>query len=165
MKITSTHKFFDTLLLTLLVFSGGGLLFVFNRNLFSIILFLVALFAISFMGKQIKKSIFHASLFTLVGFVFLILLNYIVVPVDQSFLKYGFHLLNITSCVLIFTHFKNNRNQEYLFDRMRYILKIILYFSIINFLSYFIIKSQLKDLYGGYNNDFIAQTYNYLFFN
>jgi len=116
------------------------------------------------MGKHIKKSIFHASLFTLVGFSFLILLNYIVVPVDQSFLKYGFHLMNITSCVLIFTHFKNNRNQEYFLDRMRYILKIILYFSIINFLSYFIVKSQLKDLYGGYNNEFIAQTYNYLFF-
>ena len=164
MKITNTHKFFDTLLLTLLVFSGGGLLFVFNRNTFSVILLIVSIFTILFMGRHIKKSIFNSSLFTLFVFSSLIILNYIVVPVDQSFLKYGFHLMNITSCVLIFTHFKNNRNQEYFLERIRHILKIILYFSIINFLAYFFVKSQLKDLYGGYNNDFITQTYNYLFF-
>ena len=171
MKITNTHKFFDTLLLTLLVFSGGGLLFVFNRNLFSVILLLVALFTIVFMGREIKKSIFNSSLITLSFFSFLVLINYMIFPkieimglINPNLLNYGFHLMNITSCVIIFTHFKNNRSSEYFLGRMRYILKIILYFSIINFLAYFFVKSQLIDLYGGYNNDLVTKTYNYLFF-
>ena len=171
MKITRTHKFFDTLLLTLLIFSGGGLLFVFNRNLFSVILLLVSLFTIVFMGREIKKSIFNSSLITLSFFSFLVLINYMIFPkieimgsINPNLLNYGFHLMNITSCVIIFTHFKNNRSSEYFLGRMRYILKIILYFSIINFLAYFFVKSQLIDLYGGYNNDLVTKTYNYLFF-
>ena len=171
MKITNTHKFFDTLLLTLLVFSGGGLLFVFNRNLFSVILLLVSLFTIVFMGREIKKSIFNSSLITLSFFSFLVLINYMIFPkieimgsINPNLLNYGFHLMNITSCVIIFTHFKNNRSSEYFLGRMRYILKIILYFSIINFLAYFFVKSQLTDLYSSYNNDLITKTYNYLFF-
>jgi hypothetical protein len=164
LKITRTHKFFDTLLLTLLVFSGGGLLFVFNRNLFSVILLLVALFTIVFMGHQIKKSIFNASLFTLFIFLSLIILNYIVAPGSQKFLKYGFHLMNITSCVLILTHFRNNRSTDYFLGIIRWILKIILYFSVLNFLAYFIIKDNLTPADGGWNNEYITDTFNFIFF-
>ena len=96
MKSSALYNFFDTLLLTLLIFSGGGLLFVFHRNLFSVILLLVALFSIFFMGQKIKKSVFNASFFTLVIFSSLILANYILATSDHKFLKYGFHLMNLT---------------------------------------------------------------------
>ena len=52
MRITNTHKFFDTLLLSLLVMSGGGLLFVFQRNNLSFLLLFLAIFVLVFMGKK-----------------------------------------------------------------------------------------------------------------
>ena len=116
MQITNTHKFFDTFLLFLLVMSGGGLLFVFQRNNVSYLLLSLALFVLVFMGTKIKKSIFNASLLTLSFFSFLLLANYIAVPHIEimqgeqlNYLQYGFHLLNGTSCILILTHLKNNR--------------------------------------------------------
>ena len=95
----------------------------------------MALFTIFFMGNKIKRSVFNTSIFTLVIFLFLIILNYIVAPGSQKFLKYGFHMMNITSCVLILTHIKNNRSSDYFLGIIRNILKIILYFSILNFLG------------------------------
>ena len=167
LKITRKDKFFDTLLITLLVFSGGSLLFKFYRNELSIILLLVALFTIFFMGNKIKRSVFNTSIFTLVIFLFLIILNYIVAPGIQKFLKYGFHMMNITSCVLILTHIKNNRSLDYFLGIIRNILKIILYFSILNFLAYFVVYNQSTDLYfvsvqGA--EKLVTKTYNYLFF-
>ena len=55
-RITQSHKILDSILLSLLVFSGGGLLFVLNRNLFSVLLCVVAVFALLFFGK--KKDFF-----------------------------------------------------------------------------------------------------------
>ena len=164
MRLTQTHKFFDLLLLFLLVFSGGGLLFVLYRNLFSIILLVVSSFVLFFMGKGLKRFIFNASLFGLLFFSALVLLNYILAPGSQKFLKYGFHLMNITSCVIIFTHFKNSRNNKYFLSKIRFVLKIILYYSVLNFLAYFIVKGSLTEVYGGWNNDFIVETFNYIFF-
>ena len=127
----------------------------------------MALFTIFFMGNKIKRSVFNTSIFTLVIFLFLIILNYIVAPGSQKFLKYGFHMMNITSCVLILTHFKNNRSSDYFLGIIRNILKIILYFSILNFLAYFVVYNQLTDLYfvsvqGA--EKLVTKTYNYLFF-
>ena len=134
MRITNTHKFFDTLLLSILVMSGGGLLFVFQRNNFSYFLFLLAIFVLVFMGTKIKKPIFNASLFTLSLFSFLILANYIAAPQIEvmqgeylNYLQYAFHLLNVTSCVLILMHLKNNRESSYFLDRIHFILKIVLF--------------------------------------
>lgn len=119
------------------------------------------------MGNKIKRSVFNTSIFTLVIFLFLIILNYIVATGSQKFLKYGFHMMNITSCVLILTHFKNNRSSDYFLDIIRNILKIVLYFSILNFLAYFVVYHQLIDLYfvsvqGA--EKLVTKTYNYLFF-
>ena len=124
----------------------------------------MSLCSVFFMGHQIKRSLFTRSVLTLFTFSCLIIINYIIVPGDQTFLKYGFHLMNITSCVFIVIHFSNNRNQEYFLGIIRNILKIILYFSILNFFAYFVFKSRLIDVYGGWDNGFIAKTYNYLFF-
>ena len=160
MRITIKHKLFDTILLFLLVFSSGGLLFWFNRNLFTVVLFVLSLFTIIFMGKKLTRTVFNTSLFTLICFSFLICFNYIFSIGNQSFIKYGFHLLNITSCVLIASHFINNRDSLYFLQRMKWILRIILYFSIFNFLSYLVLKSYLTPVT---HKEEILHTFNYIF--
>ena len=167
MRLKKKHIFFDTLLLFLLVLSGGSLFFKAARNELSIALFFLSLFVLFFMGKKLIKSIFNSSLFVFLIFSFIVILNYVFsqfVSGEQQFIKYAFHIMNILSCLLILTHFKNNRNQEYFLNRVRYILNIVLYYSIINFFAYFFVKSNLTDFIGGYNDDLIAHTYKYLFF-
>ena len=171
MRITNTYKFFDTMLLFLLVMSGGGLLFVFQRNNLSYLLLFLAIFVLVFMGEKIKKSIFYASLFTLSVFLSLLLANYITVPEIEimkgehlNYLQYAFHLLNVTSCVLILMHLKNNRESSYFLDRIHFILKIVLYHALLSFLFYFFLKEYLIKLYGGWGNEYIADSFYYLFF-
>ena len=171
MRITNTHKFFDTLLLFLLVMSGGGLLFVFQRNNLSYLLLFLAIFVLVFMGTKIKKSIFNASLFTLSVFLSLLLANYIASPHIEimrgehlNYLQYAFHLLNVTSCILILMHLKNNRESSYFLDRIHFILKIVLYHALLSFLFYFFLKEYLIKLYGGWGNEYIADSFYYLFF-
>ena len=162
MRLTTKHRLCDTILLLLLVFSTGGLLFVFHRNLFSIILFGTSLFSLFFMGKRIKKSVFNTSLFSLMFFCFIICLNYIYSLGNQSYIKYGFHLLNISSCVFILTHFINNRDTSYFLKRLRWVLRLILYYSICNFLFYLLVKNNLSQI--TYQTDKIIHTFNYIFF-
>ena len=171
MRITNTHKFFDTLLLFLLVMSGGGLLFVLQRNNLSYLLFSLAIFVLVFMGTKLKKSVFNASLFTLSFFVSLILVNYMISPQIEilrseqlNYLQYGFHLLNIASCILILMHLKNNRESYYFLDRIHFILKIVLYHALVSFICYFFVKGYLVKLYGGWGNEYIADSFYYVFF-
>ena len=162
LTITTNRKLFDTILLLLLVFSSGGLLFAFHRKLFTIVLFSMSLFSLLFMGERIKKSVFNTSLFSLIFFCFLICINYIYSIGDQSYIKYGFHLLNISSCVFIITHFINNRDTSYFLKRFRWVLRLILYYSICNFLFYLIVKNNLFPI--TFNTDKVLHTFNYLFF-
>lgn len=171
MRITSVHKFFDTLLLFLLVMSGGGLFFVLQRNNLTYLLFSLAIFVLVFMGMKIKKSIFNASLFTLSAFFTLILVNYIIAPQieimrgeSRSYLQYAFHLLNISSCILILMHLKNNRGTFYFLDRIHFVLRIVLYHAILSFVCYFFLQGYLIKLYGGWGNEYIADSFYYLFF-
>jgi hypothetical protein len=151
--------------------SGGGLFFVFQRNNLSYILFLLAIFVLVFMGKKIKKSIFYASLFTLSLFLSLLLVNYIAAPQIEimrgeqlNYLQYAFHLLNITSCILILVHLKNSREASYFLDRIHFILKIVLYHALLSFSCYFFLKGYLIKLYGGWGNEYVADSFYYLFF-
>ena len=162
MKLTSRHIFFDTLLLFLLVFSGGGLLFVFNRKLCSIVLFCVAIFVLIFMGKKIKVSLFNSSLFSLIFLFSAVVLNYLTSVGSQEVIKYSFHLLNISSCVLIATHFINNRDKSYFLLRIKFIFRVILFYSILNFLFYIIVKNSLTQII--YNSDKVIYTFNQIFF-
>ena len=176
MRITNTHKFFDSLLLFLLVMSGGGLLFVGSqRNEMSWVLFFLAIFVLVFMGTKIKKSIFNASLFTLSVFLSLLLANYISAPEieimrgeHRKIIQYAFHFLNVTSCVLILMHLKNNRESSYFLDRIHFVLKIVLYHALLSFLFYFFLKGHLIKLDGGWadggNEKYIADSFYYLFF-
>ena len=156
------HKFFDTILLLLLVFSTGGLLFAFHRNLFSVILFCLSLFSLLYMGKNLTKSVFNTSIFTLIFFCLVLCFNFSYSLGTQSYIKYGFHLLNISSCVFIITHFVNNRDISYFLKRFRWVLRLILYYSICNFLFYLIVKNNLFPI--TFNTDKVLHTFNYLFF-
>tara|TARA_B110000003_G_scaffold274479_1_gene314553 strand:+ start:78 stop:1295 length:1218 start_codon:yes stop_codon:yes gene_type:complete len=151
--------------------SGGGLFFVLQRNNLSYTLFFLAIFVLVFMGKKIKKSIFYASLFTLSLFLSLILVNYITAPQIEimrgeqlNYLQYAFHFLNITSCILILVHLKNNREASYFLDRIHFILKIVLYHALLSFLCYFFLKGYLIKLHGGWGNEYVADSFYYLFF-
>jgi len=162
MRITAKHKFFDTILLFLLVFSSGGLLFAFHRNLFSVILFSLSIFSLLFMGKKLSKTVFNNSLFTFLLFCFIIIFNYVYSPGNQSYIKYAFHLLNVTSCVFIVTHFSSNRDSSYFLQRMKWILRISLYYSICNFLFYILVKNSLTQII--FNTDKVLYTFNHIFF-
>jgi len=156
------QKLFDTILLLLLVFSTGGLLFAFYRNQFSVILFCLSLFSLLYMGKNLTKSVFNTSIFTLIFFCLIICFNFAYSLGTQSYIKYGFHLLNVSSCVFILTHFINNRDAVYFLKRMRWVLRLIMYYSIFNFLFYFFVKGNLSSI--TYNTDKIVSTFNYIFF-
>ena len=55
MRLSQTHILLDRLLLLLLVFSGGGLLFVYNRNPLSVFLLVLALFVRDIYGEKDKE--------------------------------------------------------------------------------------------------------------
>ena len=165
MNITRTYKFFDTLLLTLLVLSGGGLLFVYFKKPASVALCILSLFICVFFGRKLNKGLFNAGILTLVTFSSIILFTYVVSPFNQEFIKYVFYLLNGVSCVLIYIHISNNRNLTYFYERMRVVLRIILYFSLANFLfGFFLGYGFLKALPWWKGEYHEVQHFNYLFF-
>ena len=161
MRLSQTHILFDRLLLLLLVFSGGGLLFVYNRNPLSVFLLVLALFVVIFMGKKIKKSIFNSSFFALSFMSFLVIINYLIAPASQKLLQYGFILLNVTSCVVILTHLRNNRTYNYFLKSIRFILLVVLYHSLFNFFAYFLVKNSLTELV---SETHTVSTFYYLFY-
>ena len=171
MRITKTHIFFDTLLLFMLVMSSGSVFFQLERNDLSYFLLALSTFVLIFMGTMIRRSIFNASLITLSFTTLLVLLNYILAPdiavmssYPRSYLQYGFHLLNILSCIIILIHFSNNRDYFYFLDRVRFVLRIILYHAIFSFFVYFIVKEFLFELHGGWEDKYIADTFYYFLF-
>ena len=162
MRITLKHQFFDSILLLLLVFSSGGLLFVFHRNVMSLVLFSLSLFLVIFAGKKIKKSIFNNYLFAFLVFLFLFTFNYFFSVGSQSVVKYTFHLLNIVSCIFILIHFSNNRDLKYFQKRIRFVLRLVLYFSLVNFFLYIFLKNFLTPIYP--SPEKVLQTFHNLFF-
>ena len=76
----------------------------------------------------------------------LVITNYLIVPASQKFLQYGFVLLNVTSCVVILTHLRNNRTYNYFLKSIRLILKLVLYHSLFNFFAYYLVKNSLTEL-------------------
>ena len=81
-----------------------------------------------------------------------------------NYLQYAFHLLNVTSCILILMHLKNNRESSYFLDRIQFILKIVLYQALLSFVCYFFLKNYLTPLIGGWEEKYISDSFYYLFF-
>ena len=165
MKVVKTDKILDTLLFLLLVLSGGGLLFVYFKKPASAILCLLALFVCFFFGRNINKNLFYSGVFSLVTFFTIILFTYFVSPLSQSFIKYGFYLLNVVSCIIIYIHIFNNRNYSYFLNRLRIVLRWILYISLANFLFGIIVGyDSIQSLPVWVGEFHEVQHFNYLFF-
>ena len=69
MIYTLKQKFIDNLLMFFLVMSAGGLLFVFNRNVMSVLFFGVLIFSILFFGNKFKKPFVYSSILILISII------------------------------------------------------------------------------------------------
>ncbi len=140
------NKIIDTILFFLMIISTGGMFFALNRNILSVILFSFLVFTIIFFGNQFKKKIFYASILTLLSIFILGTINYFFAISEQSINKYGFHFLSLLIGILFIIHFQNSRNEKIFLGRFYFVLKIIAFHALINFLLYFLVQNSLTDV-------------------
>ena len=161
MIYTLKEKFTDNLLVLLLVFTGGGLLFVFNRNAMYYTM-LTLLFGVIIMNSsKIKRQLLTSIVFTLISVLLLFIINFSFANSEQSLDKYLYYFTVVVSSVLFYIHFKNNRGNHIFLSRLNFILKLICIHSLINFLAYFFVYDQLFEINSEY---YTCKTYNYLFY-
>ncbi|MEC7863817.1 MAG: hypothetical protein VYB55_01995, partial [Bacteroidota bacterium] len=123
----------------MLVSSTGGLLFVFNRNLSFLAFVILITFSLFFIGKGIKKSIFYSSCLALLVVIALFAINFIFAA-NQSLTKYYFYGIIIFTTVLTLFYFNNQSNKEAFINSLYFVLKIILFHSLLSFIAYFFVK-------------------------
>jgi len=145
----------------LLVSSTGGLLFVFNRNFSFLILASIIIFGLFYLRKRIKKSIYYASFTTLFIVLVLFAINFLFVINPQSLTKYYFFGISIFTTVLTLFYFNNQADKESFIKSLYFVLKMILFHSLLNFIAYFFVKDQIFLITSTYHE---SNTYNYLFF-
>ena len=145
----------------MLVSSTGGLLFVFNRNLASLIFVIIMIFGLFLIGKQIKKSVFYSSFLALLVVLALFAINFVFAINTQSLTKYSFFGIIIFTTVLTLFYFNNQGGKEIFIKSLYFVLKLILFHSLFSFILYFIVKDHLDLLTSEYH---YTETYNYLFY-
>ena len=161
MIYTLKEKFTDNLLVLLLVFTGGGLLFVFNRNAMYYTM-LTILFGVVIMNSfKIKRQLLSSIIFTSISVLALFVINFLFANSEQSLDKYLYYFTVVISSVLFYVHFKNNRGNHIFLLRLNFILKLICIHSLINFIAYFFVYDQLFEINSEY---YTCKTYNYLFY-
>ena len=74
----------DIIFMIMLILSTGGLLFVFNRNIASVLFLLFSLFVLIFMEDKWKKTIVNSILFTFSILVVLGIINYFFSEFESS---------------------------------------------------------------------------------
>ena len=151
----------DVIFMIMLILSAGGLLFVFNRNIASVLFLLFSLFVLIFMEDKWKKTIVNSIVSTFSILVFLGIVNYFVVEAEQTALKYGFHLLMVTLCSLFLFHFKNNRTSQQLIRSLYVALGLIVFHSLFNFIAYFFVNNNLAVITSAYHE---CETFLHIFF-
>jgi len=161
MIYTLREKNTDNLLVLLLVFTAGGLLFVFNRNLMYYLFLSILLITFLVNSFKLKRQLLNASIFTTVSVLLLFFINYFFAINEQSIDKYLYYLTVIMSSILFYVHFKNNRGNQVFLLRLNFILKLICIHSLINFIAYFFINDQLFEISSDY---YTCKTYNYIFY-
>ena len=158
---TLNQKYIDNLLVLLLVFTGGGLLFVFNRNLMYYFFLALLSGAIVINASELKRSLTNSIIFTFLTISSLFIINFLFASSEQSLDKYLYYFTVIISSILFYVHFKNNRGNHIFLLRLNFILKIIFIHSLLNFLAYFFVYDQLFTIESEY---YSCKTYNYLFY-
>ncbi len=159
MTYTLQQKIIDNIIVFMLIMSTGGLLFVHNRNIMSVI-FLLLLIAVILFGKPLKKNFLYSSLLTLIAIFFLGGINYYYAVVEQTTEKYLFYLLSIVLSIGTLFHFKNNRNKT-LIRSLYSVFYIISIHAAVNFLMYFLVQKNLHTISSTYNE---CETFLNLFF-
>ena len=132
---TLNQKYIDNLLVLLLVFTGGGLLFVFNRNLMYYFFLALLSGAIVINASELKRSLTNSIIFTFLTISSLFIINFLFASSEQSLDKYLYYFTVIISSILFYVHFKNNRGNHIFLLRLNFILKIIFIHSLLNFLA------------------------------
>ena len=158
---TIREKLVDSLLVLFLVFTGGGLLFVFNRNFMYYIFLAVLVISILLNYHRIRKDLMNSIIFTSISVLVLFLINFFFAIREQSVDKYLYYLTVIMTSVLFYVHFTNNRSNQILLSRLNFILKLIFFHSLLNFIAYFFISDQLSEINSEY---YTCKTYAYLFY-
>ena len=120
-------KNLDNLLVLLLVFTGGGLLFVFNRNLMYYSFLTILFLSISLNFQNMKKELLNSIVFTTISVLLLFLINFFFAVTEQSVDKYLYYLTVIMTSVLFYVHFKNNRSNQIFILRLNFVLKLIFF--------------------------------------
>jgi len=160
MKITYFYKIIDAILISLLVLSSGGLLFVFNRNICYAIFLGVLLLAILFSKDRFKAREINSILLTSVTILFLFSINYIFAISAQTINKYAYYLTVCAVSMLTLLYFRN-KEKDIFINKLYFILKIILFHAGLNFFAYFFIKNDLSTI-SSVNNDY--ETFLNIFF-
>ena len=161
MKVAYFYKIIDTILISLLVLSSGGLLFVFNRNIRYAIFLGVLLLAVLFSKDKFKTKEVNSALLTSLTILFLFYINYIFAISAQTINKYAYYLTVCAVSILTLLYFRNNKKKDIFINRLYFILKIILFHAGLNFFAYFFIKNDLS-IISSVNNDY--ETFFNIFF-
>ena len=151
----------DIIFMIMLILSTGGLLFVFNRNITSVLFLLFSLFVLIFMEDKWKKAIVNSITLTFFILVVLGIINYFVVEIEQAANKYLFHLLTVTLAALFLFHFKNNRTSQQLIRSLYIVLGLIVFHSLFNAIAYFFVKNNLTVITSAYHE---CETFLHIFF-
>ena len=155
------QRMIDSLIVFMLIMSTGGLLFVFNRNLSYLIFFTILGFSFSFLTKKLKKITIFSSMLTFLFIVSLFLINYIFAFNEQAENKYLYYLMVVLTSVLTLLFFHNNRTKNIMIERVYFVLKIITFHSILNFIAFFIIGDRLSIITSMYHE---CETFLNIFF-
>ena len=128
----------------LLVLSGGGMPFLFERNMMSIALFLFIVFLILFYKSKIAKPVFQGAVGLTFFSILLLVVTYVFSDGKQVLLKYGFHLLTFVISILTLVHFLINRKKEAFIEDLYSVLKLIMFHAILSFFAYFFVSGSLE---------------------
>jgi hypothetical protein len=161
MQYRAIDKIVDSLIVFMLIMSAGGMLFVLNRNIASVVFLLFILFVLIFMENKWKKTIINSILLTFSILVVLGSINYFVVETEQTANKYLFHLLTVTLSVLALFHFKNNRTSQQLIRSLYVVLGLILFHALFSFIAFLFVRNSLISISTDYNEH---ETFLHIFF-
>ena len=161
MKVTYFYKITDIILISLLILSSGGLLFVFNRNICYAIFLGTLLLAVLFSKDKLKTREVYSALLTSFTILFLFYINYIFAISTQTINKYAYYFTVCTVSILTLLYFRNNKKKDIFINRLYFVLKIVLFHAGLNFFAYFFIKNNLSTI-SSINNDY--ETFFNIFF-
>jgi len=149
MIYTLKQKFFDSLIVFMLVMSSGGLLFVFNRNLLYGVFVAILSASYFLMRNKILKINFNSSIITLLILFGLLIINYLFAVNEQELNKYYYYFMVISLSVFSLMHFGDNKNRLLL--SLYTVLRIIVVHSLLNFSFFFFIKDNLSVISSTYH--------------